>query len=148
NRMREKLVQAARDRLIANRVVCKIVFNNRTGKLRWVFRPDYEYIPIYTDDDFEDLEAAHFIRGVSFEINDEPVAAIRKQTYTLQDGVAFVEEAIYRESNLELLEEIQKKVSLGLDFIPIQEFPVSEILGERSDDSEISALQEQNDVLN
>src|SRR5699024_3891030 len=48
NRMREKLVQAARDRLIANRVVCKIVFNNRTGKLRWVFRPDYEYIPIYT----------------------------------------------------------------------------------------------------
>src|SRR5699024_31245 len=29
-RMRARLVQAARDRLIANRVVCKIVFNDRT----------------------------------------------------------------------------------------------------------------------
>src|SRR5699024_795821 len=42
NRMRARLVQAARDRLIADRVVCKIVFNQRTGKLRWIFRPDNE----------------------------------------------------------------------------------------------------------
>src|SRR5690625_5511272 len=59
NRMRARLVQAARDRLIANRVVCKIVFNDRTGKLRWIFRPDNEYIPIYSEDDFEDLIGAH-----------------------------------------------------------------------------------------
>src|SRR5699024_12825716 len=52
NRMRARLVQAARDRLIADRVVCKIVFNDRTGKLRWIFRPDNEYFPIYSEDDF------------------------------------------------------------------------------------------------
>src|SRR5699024_841641 len=35
NKMRSKLLQAARDRLIADRLVCKIVYNHRTGKLRW-----------------------------------------------------------------------------------------------------------------
>ena len=53
NKMRAKLLQAARDRLIADRVVCKIIYNDRTGKLRWIFRPDYEYVPVYSDDDYE-----------------------------------------------------------------------------------------------
>src|SRR5690606_853364 len=133
---------------IADRVVCKIVYNDRTGKLRWIFRPDYEYIPIYSDDDYEDLIAANFVRGVTFEINDEEIPAIRKQTFTLENGMAYVEEAIYRESDLELLKTIQKKTPLGLDFIPVQEFPVNELITETLGDSEISALREQNDILN
>jgi len=148
NRMRARLVQAARDRLVANRVVCKIVYNDRTGKLRWIFRPDYEYIPVYSEDDFEDLLAAHFIKGVKYEKNEEEIAAIRKQTFTLENGRAYVEEAIYRESDLALLETLQEKTPLGLDFIPVQEFPVNEVLGDHSGDSEIAALQEQNDILN
>src|SRR5690625_7843203 len=79
NRMRAKLVQAARDRLIADRVVCKIVYNDRTGKLRWIFRPDYEYIPVYSDDDFEDLLEAHFVRNITYEDDDERVAMTRTQ---------------------------------------------------------------------
>src|SRR5690606_37715949 len=47
-----------------------------------------------------------------------------------------------------LLKTIQPKTPLGLDFIPVQEFPVSELLSENIGDSEISALREQNDVLN
>ena len=148
NRMRARLVQAARDRLIADRVVCKIVYNDRTGKLRWIFRPDNEYIPIYSDDDYEDLIEANFVKGVTFEINDEEIPAIRKQTFTLENGKAFVEEAIYRESDLSLLKTIQKKTPLGLDFIPVQEFPVNELLSESIGESEISDLREQNDVLN
>ena len=148
NRMRARLVQAARDRLIADRVVAKIVYNDRTGKLRWIFRPDSEYIPVYSEDDFEDLIACHFVKGVTVEINDEDVAAIQKQTFTLEDGKAYVEEAIYRESDLRLLETIQEKTPLGLDFIPVQEFPVNELLTETIPQSEISALREQNDVLN
>src|SRR5690625_2340811 len=70
NRMRARLVQAARDRLIADRVVCKIVYNDRTGKLRWIFRPDNEYIPVYSEDDFEDLIGAHFIIGVKYELSN------------------------------------------------------------------------------
>src|SRR5690625_2800846 len=148
NRMRARLVQAARDRLIADRVVCKIVYNDRTGKIRWIFRPDNEYIPVYSDDDFEDLVAAHFVKGVKFEVNGEEVDAIQKQSFTLINDKAYVEEAIYRESDLALLKTIQKRVPLGLDFIPVQEFPVNELLSETLGDSEISALREQNDVLN
>lgn len=149
NRMRAKLVQAARDRLIADRVVCKIVYNDRTGKLRWIFRPDNEYIPVYSDDDFEDLIGAHFVKAVKYELNNgEEVDAIQKQSFSLEGGKAFVEEAIYRESDLTLLKTIQPKTPLGLDFIPVQEFPVSELLSESIGDSEISALREQNDVLN
>src|SRR5690625_3160025 len=149
NRMRARLVQAARDRLIANRVVCKIVFNDRTGKLRWIFRPDNEYIPIYSEDDFEDLIGAHFIKPVKYEKDGEEIDALQKQTFSLADnGMAYVEEAIYSEDDLELLEIIQKKTPLGLDFIPVQEFPVNEIITEHTADSEISALREQNDVLN
>src|SRR5699024_10125097 len=150
NRMRAKLVQAARDRVIADRVVCKIVFNQRTGKLRWIFRPDNEYIPVYSDDDFEDLIGAHFVKGVVFEREDgEEIPAIQKQSFSLdENGMAYVEEAIYRESDLELLRTLQEKTALGLDFIPVQEFPVNELLSETLGDSEISALREQNDVLN
>src|SRR5690625_2487402 len=147
NRMRARLVQAARDRLIADRVVCKIVFNQRTGKLRWIFRPDNEYIPIYSDDDFEELLEAHFVRNITYEVNDEDVAAIRKQSFTLEGGKCYVQEAIYRESDLLLLETIQEKIPLGIDFIPIQEFPVNELTASEGD-SEVAALREQNDVLN
>ncbi len=149
NRMRAKLIQAARDRLIADRVVCKIVYNDRTGKLRWIFRPDNEYIPVYSDDDFEDLIGAHFVKSVKFELDSgEEIDAIQKQSYSLDGNMAYVEEAIYRESDLALLKTVQPKVALGLDFIPVQEFPVNELLSESIGDSEISALREQNDVLN
>src|SRR5699024_4704713 len=106
-------------------------------------RPDSEYIPVYSEDDFEELEKCHFVKGVTYEVNGEDVPALRKQSYTLEGNEAYIEEAIYREDTLELLETIQKKKSLGLDFIPVQEL-LSESLGK----SEISALREQNDVLN
>src|SRR5690625_5165040 len=147
--MRARLAEAARDPLVADRVVCKIVYNDRTGKLRWTFRPDNEYIPVYSEDDFEDLLEAHFVKGVAYERQDgEEIPAIRKQSFTLENGMAYVEEAIYRESDLELLETLQEKTPLGIDFIPVQEFPVNELLSESLGDSELSALREQNDVLN
>src|SRR5699024_195435 len=102
----------------------------------------------YSEDDFEELEKCHFVKGVTYEVNGEDVPALRKQSYTLEGNEAYIEEAIYREDTLELLETIQKKKSLGLDFIPVQEFPVNELLSESLGNSEISALREQNDVLN
>src|SRR5690625_1935534 len=148
NKMRARLIQAARDRLIADRVVCKIVYNDRTGKLRWIFRPDNEYIPVYSDDDFEDIIGANFVKPVKYELNDEEIDAIQIQKFTLENGMAYVEEAIYRESDLALLKTLQEKTPMGLDFIPVQEFPVNELISESLGESEISALREQNDVLN
>src|SRR5690625_3363072 len=148
-RMRARIVQAARDRLIVNRVVCKIVFNDRTGKLRWIVGPSNQYMRIYSEDEFDDLIGSHFIKTVNYEKDGEEIDALQKQTFSLADnGMAYVEEAIYSEDDLELLETIQEETPLGLDFIPVQEFPVNEIITEHTGDSEISALREQNDVLN
>src|SRR5690625_5404488 len=84
--MRTRHVQAANDSINSDMVFCKIVFNQRTGKLRWIFRPDNEYIPIYSDDDFEDLIGAHFVKGVIFEREDgEEIPAIQKQSFTLDE---------------------------------------------------------------
>lgn len=154
NRMRAKLIQAARDRLIADRVVCKLVFNPETGRLKWVFRPDTEFIPIFSDDDFEDLIACHFIRQKVVEVDGEEEDAIQKQTFTLEgEGdtkQCYIEEAVYLAEDLSLYEQIQAKETMGdgIDFIPVVMFEVSDLLQEGDGDSEVSDLREQNDILN
>lgn len=150
NKMRSKLIQAARDRLIADRAVCKIVFNQRTGKLRWIWRPDMEFIPVYSDDDFEEIIACHFIRQMMYDKGDDEVEAIRKQTFELNEErtECYLTEAIYEAESLEKLEEITPQSPMGLDFIPVVEFPVDELLGGELGDGEISHLREQNDILN
>ena len=80
--MRERLLQAARDRLIAGRVACKIAFNPRNGKMRWIFESDDKVVPVFSEDDFEDLLAVHFIKTKM--VDEEPL--IQKQSYTMEDG--------------------------------------------------------------
>lgn len=150
NHMRSKLIQSARDRIIAKRVVCKIVFNKRTGKLRWIWRPDTEFIPIYSDDDFEEMIACHFVRQMIVNKKGDDVEAIRKQTFRMNDDMTdcTVFEAIYESDSLDLIEEIQEETSMGLDFIPVVVVGVDQILGKDLDDGEVHQLKEQNDVLN
>lgn len=167
NKMRIKLPQAARDRLIADRVVCKIVYNSNTGKLRWVWRPDYEYIPIYSDDDFEDTVACYFVQYRKEHYKGEEVDAVKIQNYTMQDGEAFLHEAIYRMSDLRLIKRLvpsnddykdhkesittikdRDYISMELDFLPVVDFPIDELLAGRVGDGEISELRTQNDILN
>lgn len=143
NKMREKLLQAARDRLIAGRVGCKIVFNPRTGKIHWIFRPDYEIFPIYSDDDFEELVAVHFIHA--FERDNRTY--YRKQTFSLENGVCYIEEADYTES-LEIAQTITQKSPLGIDFIPVVLFPVSNLSGDSSVNTEAEDIKQLTDVLN
>lgn len=174
NRMRSTLLKSARDRIIADRVVCKIVYNPRKGKLRWIWRPDYEYIPVYSDDDFEDQIGAYFITPRTIVEGDEEVDAIKMQAYMLHDEnedgeeMAYLHEAIYREEDLELVEaivpsneeddvmEVDEVVNidgkdympLGLDFLPIVEVPIDDLLGSEIGDGEVSDLRTMNDILN
>lgn len=148
NKMRSSLVKAARDRLIADRAVCKIVFNQRTGKLRWIWRPDTEFIPIYSDDDFEDLIACHFVKQKSVYFDGEETLAIQKQTFRMIDEECWLEEAVYRASDLKLIETITELGSMEIDFIPVVMFPVDELLGSEIGESEVEDLRTQNDVLN
>lgn len=152
NKMRARLIQAARDRLIADRVICKIVYNPNTGRLQWVWRPDTEFIPVFSDDDYEEMIACHFIRQKLVEDGDDEIEAIQKQTFTLEgEGDArmcYLEEAVYSADDLEVLEVITPRSPMGLDFIPVVMFPVNDLLAEANGDSEIADLREQNDVLN
>lgn len=143
NKMREKLLQAARDRLIAGRVGCKIVFNSNTGKIKWVFRPDNEIVPIYSDDDFEELIAVHFVN----EREVDGKVLIQKQTFSLEAGECYLEEALY-DGNLEVVKVITEKQPMGLDFIPVVLFPINELSGEQATNTEVDDMKEQTDVLN
>lgn len=167
NRMRARLIQAARDRLIADRVVCKIVYDQRRGKLRWIWRPDYEFVPVYSDDDFEELIGAYFVTPRTVEKDGEEVEAIKLQAYAMYEEEAYLHEGIYLTEDLSLYEALvpssdgddevkgasiniegKKYMPLGLDFIPVVTVPVDELLGKTIGDGEISDLRAHNDVLN
>ncbi|UIJ64463.1 phage portal protein [Bacillus cereus] len=143
NKMREKLIQAARDRLIVGRVACKIAFNPTNGKIKWVFRPDTEVIPIYSDDDYDELEAVHFVNFKS--LNNEE--AIYKQTFSLEEGQCYLEEAYY-DKTLKVVKEIQPKKAMGIDFIPVVLFPVNDLSASEANNTEVDDMKEQTDVLN
>lgn len=152
NKMRSVLIQAARDRLVADRVVCKIAFNPLTGKLKWAFRPDTEFIPIFSDDDFEELIACHFVRQKLVELKGEEVEAIQIQTFRMEgEGEArmcYIEEAVYLAEDLKRIEQILPSTSMEIPFIPVVMFGVSDLIAEADGDSEVSDLREQNDILN
>lgn len=153
NKMRARLLSAARDRLIADRVVCKIVYNPNTGRLKWVWRPDTEFIPVFSDDDFEEMIACHFIRQkVVEDSSGDEVNAIQKQTFTLEgEGETrqcYLEETVILADDLSVFETITPHSPMGLDFIPVVMFPVNDLLAENNGDSEVADLREQNDILN
>lgn len=144
NKMREKLLQASRDRLIAGDVVAKLMFNGNTGKLHVIFRPATEFVPVYSEDDFEELIAGHFIQERE---DDEGKRIYWKQTFSLENGVCYLEEALYDES-LKVIRTITPKASMGLDFLPLVTFPVQDLSGEAINNTEAEDLKEQNDILN
>lgn len=156
NKMRSKLISAARDRLLADRVVCKIVFNPQTGKLKWAFRPDTEFFPVYSDDDYEEMIACHFIRQKIVDDGDDEILALQKQTFTLEgpeDGtpdqmMCYIEEGVYNAEDLELIEQITPKTPMELNFIPVVAFTVNDLLAEPDGDSEVADMRRQNDILN
>lgn len=168
NKMRARLLQAARDRLIADRVVCKIIYDPIQGRMRWIWRPDYEFIPVYSDDDFEDLIGAYFITHRKVEEDGEDVDAIKLQAYRMHEGEAYLHEAIYKTQDLSLFEELvpskdveqevsagsvklddgKKYMPMGLEFIPVVQVPVDDLLGGIVGDSEIEDLRVLNDILN
>lgn len=166
NKMRAKGLQIARDRLIADQVPCKIVYNPNTGKLRWIFRPDYEFVPLYSDDDYEELIGGYFMRSRKEEVDGEEVDAIKLQAYAMYEGEAYLHEAVYDVEDLREIRSLvpgeedddysgasitigdKKYMPMGLDFLPIVLFSIDELLASNLGDGEISELRTQNDILN
>lgn len=144
NNMRTQLIQAARDRLIAGRVAAKIAYNTRTGKLKWIFHPDTETFPIFSDDGFNDLLACHFVT----EKEDQDGNVIyRKQTFELDGDQCYLSEGEYDEE-LNLIREITPRGSMGINFIPVVLFPITDLTGEPSVNYEVDDIRELTDRLN
>ncbi|MEC0370038.1 phage portal protein [Paenibacillus chibensis] len=143
NKMRTSLTKAARDYLIARRVVCKIVFDANTGKLRWVWRPDTEFVPVYSDEDMTLLIGGHFVS----EREEGGRTLIRKESFTLEAGRCYYEDAEYT-TDLQLYNTVTEKASMGIDFLPLVVFAVPGLSGEEMDTSEIEAMRAVTDRLN
>ena len=144
NKMRTALVKAARDYLIARRVVCKIVFDAATGKIRWVWRPDTEFVPVYADEDMTQLIGGHFVS----EREEDGRTLIRKESFTLEgDGQCYYEDALYT-TDLALYRTLTQKATMEIDFLPIVPFSVPGLSGEEMDTSEIESMRAVTDRLN
>ena len=153
NKMKERLLAAARDRLLAGRVVCKIAWNSNKGKLHWIFRPDYEYIPIYSEDDFEELIGAVFLIPRTEVVDDELEDAVLVQVFSLegeegQEQTCYIEEDLYLLDGMEHIRTELPKTSMELDFIPVVEFPIETLSAGNVENIETESIKALNGILN
>ncbi|WP_433943619.1 phage portal protein [Paenibacillus sp. SN-8-1] len=143
NRMRTSLTKAARDYLIARRVVVKIVFDNATGKLRWVWRPDTEFVPVYSDDEMTQLIGGHFVS----QREEDGRTIIRKESFEMSGGTCYYEDAEYTE-DLQVYRTLTERYTMDLNFLPLVSFAVPGLSGEEMDTSEIEAMRSITDRIN
>ena len=143
NKMRISLVRAARDYLIARGVVCKIVFDSDTGKIRWVWRPDTEFVPVFADDDMTKMTAGHFV--YCREVDGQKI--IRKESFTLEKGECYFESIDYTEA-LDVYYTVSPRAKMGINFLPLVAFNVPGLSGEEMDTSEIESMRAITDRLN
>lgn len=136
NKMDAKKLALSRDRLIGGRIACKLAFNPATGRIHWIWHKAYEVFPLYSEDGFETLEGYDIIIQKD-DPDKEGQTLYYTQHFRLDNGICYLEELVYDES-MKVVETIQKRASLGIDFVPVVTFDV-EMLdrdGEYFDDLE------------
>lgn len=143
NNAKSRLIQAARDRLIAGRVAVKVLFNPNNGRLKWVWHPDTETFPVYSEDDFEDLIACHFVREKTI---DEQLH-YQKQTFEMIDGECWLSEGLY-DANLKLTKVITPKASMQIAFLPVVLVPIEDLAGEPAMSKEFDDIKALTAILN
>lgn len=138
NLMHEKLLKAATDYHIGTAVCAKLHYSETSG-LRLIWRPRLEFWPIYNADDVDELEKIHF---TAFQ-DDQ---TIWKQTYWMQEGSCWVEEALYG-TDLQLKEQLVPPTNLELPFMPLEVFTRGGLTGETEGRSLVEVLQGLNDEV-
>lgn len=130
NDMDSMKMQLARDRMIAGMVAAKIVYNDRTGKLHWIWHKATEVFPIYSKDGFNDLIGCDII--IVQEDDDDPDRVqyvVQRFRLEDSDGQCYFSERVYNQE-LEVKRTIRKYASLGFNFVPIVLFEVSSLATE------------------
>ena len=130
NDMDSMKMQLARDRLIAGMVAAKIVYNDRTGRLHWIWHKATEVFPIYSNDGFNDLIGCDII--IVQEDDDDPDRVqyvVQRFRLEEDDGQCYFSERVYTQE-LEVKRTIREYASLGFNFVPIVLFEVSSLATE------------------
>lgn len=148
NKMDSKKMQIARDRLIAGSIAAKLSFNQRTGKLHWIWHKATEVFPIYSQDGFEDLIGCDIIVARASLKDPEKTEYVR-QTFRLNDEYTdcWFTEKVYNEQ-LEVIEVIADKTFLGFGFVPIVLFNVDALQTETTHFDDLEDMKVLTRILN
>lgn len=132
NEMDSQKMQIARERLIAGSIACKLSYNERTGKLHWIWHKATEVFPTYSQDGFNDLLECHIIRTIE-DPDDSSKVNYVVQHFWLDDdqNECYLSEKIY-DFNLEVKKVILEDKSLGFNFVPVIMFDVKTLATEPS----------------
>lgn len=140
NNISKKLLQAAKDCFIGKRVACFLNFDNENGGIGIRFAPSLEFI---FDVDSEDCD--RLIKIVAFyTVKDNKNKAeqeIYKKKYWMEDGVCWVEEAIY-DGVGRLKEEITPARKTLFTYIPAVVIINDGLTGDLQGESEIGQLED------
>jgi len=152
NRMHEKLLAAAKDRLITESgVYARLHYDKRRGDIRVFFHPSIEVIAVHDPWDVDVLTEVHFVAYLDEELRD-----LWKLSYYLvwkgdEDSGAYdceIEEGVYRaeDSNdkltrgLRVIDDRVTRQSMGLDFIPVVHIPTDGLTGQTQGYSELAKM--------
>lgn len=131
NGMESNKMQIARERLIAGSIACKMVFNQRTGRLHWIWHKATEVFPIYSKDGFNELVGCDIV--IAQEDDDDPdKTQYVRQSFRLDtdsDYACWYDEVVFDEE-LHVKRTITPKTYLGFDFIPVVIFDIQTLATE------------------
>jgi hypothetical protein len=145
NSMDLKNLQASKEHNISGGVAYKLLPDDELAEARCYIRERIECWPVTEFDDYEKINKVHFAAFV-----DENT--IWKQTFSLENGKCYIEEAYYG-NNLQVQEQIieyspLKANGVILDFMPVYIVPNLPTLGEIWGLSEIHDLISLQDEIN
>ena len=148
NDMDAKKMQLARERLIAGSIACKLVYNNRTGKLHWIWHKATEVFPVYSKDGFNDLIGCDIIIPQEDDEDPDRVQYVR-QSFRLDDeeGECWFDEYLFSDT-LEVKKIIQPKIYLGFDFVPVVMFNIESLATQSSHFEDIEDMKIVTRIIN
>lgn len=138
NKFEQQLVKAARDCFIGKRVACLVNFNEDDG-VTVTFLPSTQFLYEFS------MGMTRLEKFVAFIIVKDSIRLsekrVFKKKYTLEDGIVYLEEALYDGSG-QMLEEVTARTSILLDRIPAVVILNDGLTGDADGESEIELLSE------
>ena len=148
NNFNRDRIRIARDRLLGGRVVAKLAFNQRTGRLHWIWHTAQEVFLTYSDDGFDDLLGGTIIIPQDDDEN-EGLTQYWVQRFRMNDDFTncYFEEIIY-DDQLEVKRVVTEETPLDLDFVPLIKFDVRDLVSRDSFNDELGDMRTLTDKLN